>query len=60
MSVHLNVDEGVLTIPDLGVTLRTLLAVASNGYSLSGRRTWKIDYKSVVIGSVRVKTERKT
>jgi len=45
-----------LTVPDIGVTLRTLLACAAKGYKTNRKRTWKVMYKNVVIGSVRIKT----
>lgn len=56
MGVVVNAENYTLTIPDIGVTLRTLLAVAGKAQVTTKRRTWKIVYKDVVIGSVRVKT----
>jgi hypothetical protein len=58
MTVETDLEEGKLIVPDIGVTLRTLLAVAAKGYDATKRRSWKVVYKSTVIGSVRVKTNR--
>jgi hypothetical protein len=55
--ISVDSEQYSLTIPDIGVTLRTLLAVAGNAQKATKRRTWKIVYKSVVIGSIRVKTD---
>ena len=57
MTVVLQADETQLVIPDMGVTVRTLLSVAARGHAITGKRTWKVSYKNVVIGSVRVKTQ---
>ena len=57
MSVIIDAENGTLKIPDIGVTLRTLLACAARGSEAKARRTWKILYtdNDVVIGSVRIK-----
>ena len=44
-----------LVIPDIGVTMRTMLAAAADGYRHTGRRTWGISYNGATIGKVRVK-----
>ncbi len=44
-----------IVIPDLGVTMRTMLAAAAAGMERTNRRSWNIRYKEVVIGRVRVK-----
>jgi len=56
MSVHLH-QEGYIEITDLGVTLRTLLAVAAQGYQTQQRRKWSIKYKGAVIGWLQVKDD---
>ena len=53
------IDEATLDVPDMGVTLRSLLACAAKGYEENNKRTWKIRYKSVIIGSVRVKSKER-
>lgn len=45
----------VLYVDHLGYTLRTLLAAASK--TDPTHRNWRISYQSVVIGSVRIKTD---
>lgn len=50
-------EAATLAIEDLGVTLRTLLACAATGYKDNRKRKWNIVYKTVVIGSVRLKTD---
>lgn len=52
MPVMLDMDDSVIDIDDIGVTLRTLLAVAANGCSLNNKRKWGIRYKNAIIGSV--------
>lgn len=47
--------EGAIHITDLGVTLRTLMAVAADN-QIPGKRVYNIAYTDgVVIGSVRIK-----
>ena len=46
--------DGIITVEDLGVTLRTLLAVAAD-HAVQGKRVYKVSYKRVVIGSVRIR-----
>lgn len=55
--VVVNNDEATLDVPDLGVTIRTLLACAAKGYKNNPKRVWKLRYKAVIIGSVRLKTD---
>ena len=55
--VVINTAEGTLEVPDLGVTLRTLLGCAVTGYTSNPKRTWRVVYKCVVIGTVRIKTD---
>lgn len=54
--VTTDIENAVLDVPDLGVTLRTLLACAAKGAKTNHKRSWKIRYKMVIIGSVRIKT----
>lgn len=56
MPVTRNNELNEVHLTDLGVTLRTLLAVAAGGYEVSKRRTWTLIYKDAVIGKVRVAT----
>lgn len=44
-----------ILVPDLGVTLRTLLGVATQGYKEIGQRRWSLRYKGALIGSLQVK-----
>ena len=55
--INIDSEQGILDIPDLGVTLRTMLGCAVTGYKSNPKRTWKLKYKGVVIGSVRIKTD---
>lgn len=48
-------EAATLHVPHIGITLRTLLAVAADGYKANPRRTWKVAYQGTVIGSVRIK-----
>ena len=51
-----SIEEATLNITDIGVTLRTLLGCAAEGYKSNPKRVWKIRYCDTVIGSVRLKT----
>jgi len=53
----IDVDDSThsIVIPDLGVTMRTMLAAAASGMERTNRRSWNVRYKEVVIGRVRVK-----
>ena len=44
-----------IDIEDLGVTMRTLLAVANTAAKEKPKRVWKIRYKDAILGSVRIK-----
>jgi gentisate 1,2-dioxygenase len=57
MSVIIDTVNATLKVPDIGVTLRTLLGCAAQGYKTTPKRVWKIIYGdgNVVIGSVRLK-----
>jgi hypothetical protein len=44
-------------INDIGVTMRTLLAVAARGMEECGNRKWHIVYKEARIGLVQVKNK---
>lgn len=59
MSVIIDTEAVTLKVPDIGVTLRTLLACAAQGYKTTPKRVWKIVYGdgNVVIGSVRIKNQ---
>ena len=57
MAVELNTEKKTLTIPDLGVTMRTIMAVAASGYVETQDRSWKIIYKGAHIGTVKVKDD---
>ena len=47
--------NGILYVPHTGYTLRVLLAAAaSTGID---RRVWKISYKGIIIGSIRIRNE---
>lgn len=50
-------EELIIIIPDLGVTMRTILAVAAAGYKLTSKRRWRIQYKNAIIGKVSVATK---
>lgn len=53
--VTFDAEAGTIDVPDIGITLRTLLSVAAQGYKVNPRRTWKVRYKEVIIGSIRIK-----
>ena len=55
MAVTFDSSKNEIHIEDLGVTLRTLLAVAAKGLQENGNRKWKIVYKFACIGNVQVK-----
>lgn len=50
-------EERIIIITDLGVTMRTIMAVAATGYSVTGKRRWRIQYKQAIIGKVSVSTK---
>ncbi len=52
----MEVCDGIIIVPHLGITLRTLLAAADTASKLEGneRRNWRFNYKGVIIGSIRI------
>ena len=50
----IDIEDKVIDIEDLGVTMRTILAAAATGYKQTDKRRWGIRYKNVVIGNVQV------
>ena len=57
MAVQADTENNTLQVPDLGVTLRTLMACAAGGYEVSKKRQWKLLYKGAIIGSVKIKDD---
>ena len=57
MAVQADTENNTLQVPDLGVTLRTLMACAARGYEVSKKRQWKLLYKGAIIGSVKIKDD---
>ncbi len=57
MAVTFDATKKEIYISDIGVTMRTLLAVAAAGYADSQVRRWHVVYKKARIGLVQVKTE---
>jgi hypothetical protein len=57
MAVTYNTEKKEIYIDDIGVTMRTMLAVAAKGQAECGVRRWHVVYKEVRIGIVSVKTE---
>lgn len=57
--IEIDAENGTLKVPDIGVTLRTLMSAAAQGYKTRPKRVWKITYtdKNIVIGSVRIKSD---
>jgi hypothetical protein len=58
--VKIDIQDQVMDIEDMGVTLRTLLAVAATGYALTNKRRWGIRYKNAVIGNVQCASTPRT
>ena len=56
--VTADIEAVVIDIEDLGVTVRTLLAVANDAAKTVKKRTWKIRYKHAIVGSIRIKLEK--
>lgn len=54
--MRLEVVAGVIIIPHLGITIRTMLAAGAQQNKLDGtrHRKWRISYRGVIIGHVRV------
>ena len=57
MAVTFDTEKKEIYIEDIGVTFRTLLAVAAKGMEQTGRRRWHVVYKDVRIGLVQVKDQ---
>lgn len=57
--VTLDMIDRCIDIDDIGVTIRTLLAVAATGYKETGIRKWDIRYKKAVIGKLHVGTKQR-
>ena len=55
--IEVNAEEGLLYVDHLGYTLRVLLSAAND--AKTDRRTWKVVYKHVVIGTIRISTIKK-
>lgn len=55
--IEVDAKEGLLYVDHLGYTLRVLLSAARSANT--NRRTWKVVYKHVVIGTVRLSTLNK-
>ena len=48
-------ESNIIDVPDLGLTLRTLLAIADTRLKSTGHKTYRIRYKHMIIGSVKVR-----
>lgn len=55
MPLTFNTEKKEIYISDIGVTMRTLLAVAAKGLAECGNRRWHVVYKEARIGLVQVK-----
>lgn len=60
MSKDLEIVDGIVMIPHLGITLRTIMAAASNQNLVdeTRHRKWRLSYKSCIIGCVRITNDR--
>ena len=54
-----NKGDKTLEIPDLGVTIRSLLAAADSVKGAKDRQ-WRISYKGAIIGTVRLRDREKS
>ena len=56
----LEVQDDIIMIPHLGITLRTILAAGAvkNSADRTKRRKWRLSYSGVIIGHVRVANKR--
>lgn len=54
------VKDDIIYCTHIGLTLRTLLATAAEANLLTGgrRRRWRLSYKEVIIGSIRIVNDR--
>lgn len=57
MAVIVDNENAQLVLSDMGVTLRTLLAVAAGAYPDTRRRRWNLSYKGATIGRIQIKDE---
>lgn len=48
-------EQNIIDVPDLGLTLRTLLAIADTRLKSTGHKTYRIRYKHMIIGSLKVR-----
>ncbi|MFC7409477.1 hypothetical protein [Hydrogenophaga atypica] len=56
--IEADYEEGTLQVPHLGITLRVLLAAASNACEGKKiKRNWNLWYNNAKIGTVRIKTQ---
>lgn len=55
--IEVDAANGLLFVDHLGYTLRVLLSAAND--AKTDRRTWKVVYKYVVIGTIRLSTMKK-
>lgn len=55
--IEVDAVNGLLFVDHLGYTLRVLLSAAND--AKTDRRTWKVVYKRVVIGTIRISTIKK-
>ena len=55
--IEVDAANGLLFVDHLGYTLRVLLSAAND--AKTDRRTWKVVYKHVVIGTIRISTIKK-
>ena len=54
MTIRYDKEKYEIYIEDIGVTMRTLLAVAAQGFAENGRRRWHVVYKNAKIAVVQV------
>lgn len=59
-SERLGVLNEVILVPHIGITLRSLLAAAADASRTEGRhrRRYRVSYKDVIIGSIRIANDR--
>jgi hypothetical protein len=57
MTVSIDLEKGEINMPDIGVTYRTLLAVAGKGFEKTKRRSWRVMLRGeTFVGTIRVRT----
>lgn len=57
MPVTRDDEKNAIEYTDLGVTLRTLMGVAAEGYKKTGRRVWMLLYNGVNVGKLQVRSD---